>query len=323
MPDGVAAAESLGISLERAGARPFPGIRFCEAGQPVEAHFPHGEGLGLRRTALHRLMVDCAADAGVHMAWGVHVHGIEDATVRVDDCSVRAPWIIGADGANSRVRRWAGLDASAHNRRRFGFRRHYVVRPWTEFMEIHWADACQLYITAVSETEICVTLISRSPALRPDDALLRFPEVARRLAGARMDASLDRGGISAHRRLKAVAGGRVALLGDASGSVDAITGEGLCLLFQQAVALAAALEAGDLRLYEQEHRRIGRRPEWMAALLLLLDRHRRLRRCAMHTFTSHPWIFARLLAMHVGGGSRLRFLGGHGDSQPVEAGTVR
>jgi flavin-dependent dehydrogenase len=49
----------------------------------------------------------------------------------------------------------------------------------------------------------------------------------------------------------------VALVGDASGSVDAITGEGLCLLFQQAVALAAALEAGDLALYQAEHRRIG------------------------------------------------------------------
>src|SRR5207249_12220122 len=33
MPDGVGAAESLGISLKRAGAQPFPGIRFCEAGQ--------------------------------------------------------------------------------------------------------------------------------------------------------------------------------------------------------------------------------------------------------------------------------------------------
>ena len=167
-------------------------------------------------------------------------------------------------------------------------------------MEIHWSDGCQLYITAVSDTEICVALISRSPALRPDEAFLRFPDVARRLAGARMDASLERGGISAHRRLKAVVRGRVALVGDASGSVDAITGEGLCLLFQQAAALAAAVEAGDLRLYQVEHRRIGRRPELMAGLLLLLDRRRGFRRCAMDAFTRHPQIFARLLALHVG-----------------------
>ena len=175
-------------------------------------------------------------------------------------------------------------------------------------MEIHWTDACQLYITAVSDTEICVALISRAPDLRPDEAFLRFPDVSRRLAGARMDASIERGGISAHRRLKAVVRGRVTLVGDASGSVDAITGEGLCLLFQQAAALAAALEAGDLRLYQVEHRRIGRRPEWMADLLLLLDRHRGLRRCAMNAFASHPRVFARLLAMHVGECSTLGFL---------------
>src|SRR5947207_15169077 len=95
MPDGVAAAGSLGISLERASARPFPGIRFCEAGQSAEARFPHGPGLGLRRTALHRLMVGLAADAGVQMAWGAHVHGIQDGMVLTDPGPVRARWIIG------------------------------------------------------------------------------------------------------------------------------------------------------------------------------------------------------------------------------------
>jgi flavin-dependent dehydrogenase len=92
----------------------------------------------------------------------------------------------------------------------------------------------------------------------------------------------------------------VALGGDASGSVDAITGEGLCLLFQQAAALAAALEAGDLSLYQAEHRRIGKRPEFMAALMLMLDGRGRLRRRSMRAFEGHPRLFARTLAMHVG-----------------------
>jgi flavin-dependent dehydrogenase len=300
MPDGVAAAAALGIRLERAGAQPFPGIRFCDSGHSAEARFPNGQGFGVRRTALHRLMVDCALNAGVQLLWGVHVRGIEDGRVCLDDCAVRAQWIIGADGANSRVRHWACLDASIYHRRRFGFRRHYRVQPWTEFMEIHWADACQLYITPVADDELCVTLISHSPALRPSEALLLFPEVNCRLADARTEKPIERGGITAHRRLQHVTGNRVALVGDASGSVDAITGEGLCLLFQQAAALAAALEAEDLRLYEAEHRRIGRRPEWMADLLLLLDRQRWIRRCAMHTFASYPRIFSRFLALHVG-----------------------
>ena len=100
----------------------------------------------------------------------------------------------------------------------------------------------------------------------------------------------------------------MALVGDASGSVDAITGEGLCLLFQQSVALAAALEAGDLSRYQTEHRRIGRRPEWMADLMLLLDRQRDLRSRAIRAFAGRPNLFAGMLAMHVGEQSTADFL---------------
>jgi hypothetical protein len=58
---------------------------------------------------------------------------------------------------------------------------------------------------------------------------------------------------------------------DASGSVDAITGEGLCLAFQQAIALASALETGNLDAYQAEHRRLLRRSAFMAALMLSLN----------------------------------------------------
>jgi flavin-dependent dehydrogenase len=123
--------------------------------------------------------------------------------------------------------------------------------------------------------------------------------VERRLAGAG-PANQQRGGVTATRRLKSVYRGNVALVGDASGSVDAITGEGLCLLFQQAVALADALEAGELSLYQDAHRRIGRRPEWMARLMLLLDRNGGLRTRAMRAFAQRPALFEGMLAMHVG-----------------------
>jgi flavin-dependent dehydrogenase len=90
------------------------------------------------------------------------------------------------------------------------------------------------------------------------------------------------------------------LVGDASGSVDAITGEGLCLLFQQAAALADALAAPDLSLYQAAHRRVGRRPELMGDLMLLLDGRRRLRRRALRAMAERPGIFARMLAAHTG-----------------------
>ena len=299
MPDGLAAARSLGLDLDAAEGQPFRGIRFCDGESAVEAEFPNGQGLGLRRTALHQLMVNHAIEAGVRLAWGVHVSGITAEGVIADNRLVRARWIAGADGGLSPVRRWAGLDACHHESRRFGFRRHYAVAPWSRYMEVQWGDRCQLYITPIASGEVCVVLISRDPHLRLEDALPGFPEVQRRLA-ATGPSNPQRGGVTASRRLKAVCRGNVALVGDASGSVDAITGEGLGLLFRQAVALAAALEAGDLSRYESEHKRIGRRPEWMAELMLLLDRRGGLRSRAMRALAGQPNLFAGMLAMHVG-----------------------
>jgi flavin-dependent dehydrogenase len=299
MPDGLAAARSLGLDLEAAGGQPFDGIRFCDGDATVAAVFPHGSGLGLRRLALHRLMQEHAADAGVRMAWGAAVSGISRECVVAGNRPVRARWIVGADGGHSPVRQWAGLDACHYNTRRFGFRRHYQIAPWDRFMEIHWGEGCQLYVTPVSAEEVCVVLISRDQRLRLEDALPRFPRLKQRLAGAGA-ATAERGGVSASRRLRRVYRGNVALVGDASGSVDAITGEGLCLLFQQAVALAGAMEAGDLAQYQAAHRRIGRRPELMADLMLLLDRRHGLRHRAIRAMAGQPGIFSRLLAMHVG-----------------------
>src|SRR5581483_7820929 len=125
-------------------------------------------------------------------------------------------WIAGADGGNSMVRRWAGLDAAYHQSTRYGFRRHYRIAPWTDFMEIYWADSCQLYITPVSESEICVVVLSRDSNIRLEQALPLFPDVQRRLSG--VDSSSERGAVTMSRRLHNVWKNNVALVGDASGS---------------------------------------------------------------------------------------------------------
>jgi len=291
MPDGLAAALHLGIRIDESAGYPFRGIRFSESSLSVDASFPGSSGLGIRRTVLHRLLIEHATALGVHLAWGTDVIAI--------DTPGRARWIIGADGAQSRVRQWANLEASARHSVRFGFRRHYRMAPWSEYMEIHWSPRGQLYITPVGADELCVVLISSDPQYRLEAALPQFPEVAARLAPAAWAGS-ERGGTSVTRRLRSVYRGNVALIGDASGSVDAVTGEGLCLLFQQAAALAGALAAGDLALYQKEHRRIGRRPAFMADFMLLLDGRDRFRARVLRAFARQPELFGGILAAHVG-----------------------
>jgi menaquinone-9 beta-reductase len=306
MPDGLAAALDLGIRFDPAAGHPFRGIRFSEGGLSVDASFPGGSGLGIRRTDLHRVLIKHATALGVHLAWGTSVTAIDGDAVAVEGRTVRARWIIGADGGQSRVRRWANLEASAHNSLRFGFRRHYRMAPWSEYMEIHWSSYGQLYITPVAPEELCVVLISRDPQCRLEDALPRFPEVAARLATA-AGAGGERGGTSVTRRLRSVYRDNVALIGDASGSVDAVTGEGLCLLFQQAAALARTLAADDLALYQKEHRRIARRPAFMADFMLLLDGRDRFRKRVLQSFAAQPELFRKMLAAHVGQSTAVGF----------------
>ncbi len=300
MPDGLAALENLGVRVPEEKSFPFRGIRFLSATLGIEAAFPRGQaGRGVRRTVLHQLIADRAASLGIDLLWRTPVTGISSDRVHLGDREVKARWIIGADGGNSRVRRWAGLDVYRTRDCRYAFRQHYRIAPWSDHMELHWGRLGEIYVTPVSNNEVCVALISRDPKLRLTDALCQFPELASRLKREEVSSG-ERGALTATCKLKSVIRGNVALIGDASGTVDAITGEGLCLAFTQAMVLADCLESQNLSLYEREHRRLALRPLLMARLMLLLDRRPRLQQRTIQAFQKRPYVFRRLLELHVG-----------------------
>jgi len=290
MPDALSALAELGVEIPPGIGMPFRGIRFAAEDVAVEAEFPVGYGLALRRTMLHQILAEAAVNAGVELHWGTPAGQLSD---------VNARWIVGADGHASRVRKWAGLDRWRRVRERLGFRVHYRVGGWTDQVEVHWHPEFQMYVAAVAEDEVMVAVLCHDPEMRVEQALDFFPELRARLVDAPR-VTAERGGISATRRLWVVTQGAVALVGDASGSVDAITGEGLGLAFRQGLALADALVAGNLDLYERAHRKLAHRPTFMADLLLLLDGRPELQYRALHYLARHPQVFRFLLALHVG-----------------------
>ncbi len=306
MPDALLSLRKLGVEMTEEDGYPFKGIRFVNATDRVDAYFPNGAGIGVRRPWLHQRMSERAQEAGAMFAWGSHAKLLNTDSVLVNGIETRFRWLIGADGQASSVRKWAGLDNVKTLSQRFGFRRHYEIPPWSDYMEVHWGLGGQVYITPVAPNCVCVVLITRGDRPDRDNFLSGFPEIAEKLADAPI-VTQQRGAISATRRLKQVASGSVALIGDASGSADAITGEGLAVSFRQAIALAASIQQGDLIGYRKAHHMIEKLPHAMAKLMLTMDRWPIIERRGMRALSSKPALFEELLSVHVGVESLYRF----------------
>ena len=297
--EGVFALRELGIPLNSSLAFPLAEIRFADQQYSATAALARGTAFGIRRTTLHQVLIDRATEVGVSFLWGTRVSGLCKDGAIIGGKNFPSKWIVGADGLNSRVRKWTRLDSRREPRARFGFRRHFGAEPWADGVEIHWAERCQMFVTPTSRNEVCVAFLSSDSRLRIDSALALFPEVAQKLRGAK-PTSAEVGSVTSLSRARAVHSGRAFLVGDASFSVDGIAGQGMGLGFQQALPLAEALERHDPALYVSAHRRITTMPARFTRLLLQMNDRTWLRRKALRLFSAKPGLFARVVSVYMG-----------------------
>lgn len=285
MPGAVAALEGLGVTLAGHDLR---GIRYLDGRRQVEAPFRAGPGRGVRRTTLHAALRRAVADAGIAVETRAAEEVVQDDEgVRVD--GVRARYVVAADGLHSPLRHALGLHGPVIAGRRYGLRAHFPVSPWTSYVEVHWSAAGEAYVTPVADDLVGVAVLTRARGTFGEQ-LTHFPGLGERLAGASAGVVLGAGPM--RQGATARVAGRVLLVGDASGYVDAITGEGVALAVAQARAAVAAVVADDPLRYEQDWRAVTRRYRWMTTGLLGASGVPPLRRALVPAAQRVPGVFA-------------------------------
>jgi flavin-dependent dehydrogenase len=287
MPGAVRALAALGVDPP---GHPIGGITYRQGAVVAHAAFRTGRGRGVRRTALHDVLRAEVDRLGVPvLPTAVTDLAQHDDHVRAG--GLRARYLVAADGLHSAFRELAGLAGDRPARTpRWGLRRHYALAPFSDTVEVTWAARSEAYVTPVAPDTVGVAILS-SVRGGFDDQLAAFPDLAARVAGAE-PASSVRGAGPLRQRTAGRVAGRVLLVGDAAGYVDALTGEGLALSLTTAAELVHCLRAGRPADYDRAWRRTSRRSRWLTEGLLWARGRPAIARRIVPAAATAPWLFA-------------------------------
>jgi len=284
MPRAVRELAELGVPL---GGREFRGIRYRDERHTVSARFRAGNGRGVRRTDLQAALEQAVRSRGIPIE-PARVGRVEltGSAVRVGSLSAR--YLVAADGLHSPIRRQLGLDAAVRTRPRWGQRRHFELAPWSDHVEVYWSEQAEAYVTPVGDDLVGVAVLSSS-RLPFAQLLQAIPALAERVAGA--SAGPVRGAGPLRQPARRRVAGRVLLVGDAAGYVDALTGEGMATGFACARRLVDCLVADQPEAYERAWRAETRKATLLTEALVRAAEVRWLRPRIVGASAAVPWAF--------------------------------
>ena len=288
MPGAVHALAELGVVVDGHRLR---GIRYVDDRHRAEALFTPDPGRGVRRTDLHAALARRAVELGVPVV-PVRAGSVRQDAGSVSAAGITARYLAAADGLHSPIRRQLALELSDPRPPRYGLRRHFEVRPWSDCVEVHWSPQAEAYVTPLGPDLVGVAVLTseRGPF---DTHLARFPALAERLAGAA--AEPVRGAGPLRQRVRARVAGRVLLVGDAAGYIDALTGEGISLALAAAQELVHCVRTGRPDDYERAWRRVSRRHRLLTESLLWTRAHPELARRIVPAAARLPSVFTALV----------------------------
>ncbi|MEA5364040.1 FAD-dependent monooxygenase [Amycolatopsis sp., V23-08] len=276
---------------EAAFAGPFPGFPFG----PVRLNFtkldsPPLRGLMLQQPRMEALLAERAAELGVEIRRGHELLDLD--TVRGPDGEYRldAPYVVGCDGAHSRVRELAGIGfpgTTDDELLRFGHFR--TDQPFDLFTSVKglkqgWnrRPAGRVLLTSLTPGVVIVGVREATPEPPGEPTLDEFRESVRRVLGADLPLGeplwLSRT-VSQARLAERYRAGRVLLAGDAAHLFPA-GGSSLNVGLLDAVNLGWKLaavvrgDAGDALLdsYHSERRPVAARTLTQTRVQALLER---------------------------------------------------
>ena len=135
---------------------------------------------------------------------------------------------------------------------------------------MHWSPLAEAYVTPVSDRTWSAWRCWARPARSYDELLAQVPTLRDRLGGADWVTPV-RGAGPLRQAVTGRVAGRVLLVGDAAGYVDALTGEGIRTGLACARAAVAAVAAADPAAYERDWRRLTRSYRVLTSGLLAVD----------------------------------------------------
>jgi flavin-dependent dehydrogenase len=328
MPPGVALLRGLGLydSVLATGARPIDGVTYqLPGGHPgVTVPFPippdggPAHALGVRRTTFDALLVDAVrreARATVREAERVTglirgSHGVVSGVMTTTG-EIRGRTVIAADGLHSPIRAWMNLGVAPRARMRYGLAGHWrLPTSGRSAITVTLAGSHEWYEAPVGSDLLLVSILTHRS--RPPMTARRYEAAARRSIPAIRDMELVSGPLGAayfHQRVRAVAGGGVFLVGDASGYDDPTTGDGIAigmLLAAHAAEHAGGFLSGRLSMevaaarYARDHSLLVRERRRLTQLALFLARSPSLSRRALERATTDPRALATLIAINCG-----------------------
>jgi flavin-dependent dehydrogenase len=288
MPHAVAQLDRLGVSVK---GKAFHGISYLDDTRRVTAPFRSGAGRGVRRTALHATLLEAAKNAGVRIVHGEVGEVSQDAnSVRCGD--FRARYLAAADGLHSPIRASLGLALPPGGRRRWGIRRHIQITPWSDTVEVYWSADAEAYVTPVADDCVGIAVLTSGrggfehhldafPALK--DRVDAYPHGPDRAAGP------------LRQKVKSRTAGRVLLVGDAAGYVDALTGEGLGISFSAAELLVDCVVADRPADYDRQWRAMSRRYRLLTGAVLHASAIAPVRSRIVPAASRLPMVFTQLV----------------------------